>query len=34
MITTYRFFETDQKAIQIQDETLAKAVNEIGRVPG
>jgi flagellar basal-body rod protein FlgF len=34
MITTYRFFETDQKAIQMQDETLGKAVNELGRVPG
>lgn len=34
MITTFRYFETDQKAIQAQDETLSKAVNELGRVPG
>lgn len=33
MITTLRYFETDQKAIQMQDETLGKAVNELGRVP-
>ncbi len=33
MITTYRYFESGQKAIQMQDETLGKAVNELGRVP-
>jgi flagellar basal-body rod protein FlgG len=33
MITTFRHFETGQKAIQMQDETLGKAVNELGRVP-
>lgn len=33
MISTYRFFETGQKAILMQDETLGKAVNELGRVP-
>ncbi len=33
MITTFRYFETDQKAISAQDETVAKAVNELGRVP-
>ena len=31
MIETYRGFETGQKMIQIQDETLAKAVNELGK---
>lgn len=31
MIETYRGFETGQKMIQIQDETLSKAVNELGK---
>ncbi len=31
MIDTYRGFETGQKMIQIQDETLAKAVNDVGK---
>ncbi len=31
MIETYRSFETGQKMIHIQDETLAKAVNELGK---
>jgi flagellar basal-body rod protein FlgG len=31
MITVMRAYEANQKAIQAQDETLAKAVNEIGR---
>ena len=32
MITTYRTFEADQKALYAQDETLDKAVNQVGRV--
>ena len=32
MIASYRNYESDQKAIQILDETLGKAVNEVGRV--
>jgi len=32
MIASYRNYESDQKAIQILDETLSKAVNEVGRV--
>lgn len=32
MIDTYRMFETGQKMIQIQDDTLGKAVSEIPRV--
>jgi flagellar basal-body rod protein FlgG len=32
MISTYRNFEADQKALQAQDETLDKAVNQIGRL--
>lgn len=31
MITVMRAYEANQKAIQAQDETLAKAVNEVGR---
>jgi long-chain acyl-CoA synthetase len=32
MIASYRNFESDQRAIQILDETVGKAVNEVGRV--
>jgi flagellar basal-body rod protein FlgF len=32
MISSYRNFEADQKALQAQDETLEKAVNQIGRL--
>lgn len=32
MITVMRAYEANQKAIQAQDETLAKAVTEIGRL--
>jgi len=32
MITVMRAYEASQKMVQIQDETLGKAVNEIGRV--
>ena len=32
MMTTFRYFETAQKAVQIQDETLDRAVNQVGRV--
>lgn len=32
MIDTYRMFETGQKMIQIQDDTLGKAVSELPRV--
>ncbi|MBN1575759.1 MAG: flagellar hook-basal body protein [Chitinispirillaceae bacterium] len=32
MITSYRNFEADQKALHAQDETLEKAVNQVGRV--
>lgn len=32
MITTMRSFETDQKVVQSMDETLDKAVNEVGSV--
>lgn len=32
MIDSYRRFETGQKMIQIQDDTLGKAVNELPRV--
>ena len=32
MMTLYRYFEADQKAIQTQDEILQQAVNEIGKV--
>lgn len=34
MISTFRYFETAQKAVQIQDETLGRAVNQIGKVQG
>lgn len=32
MISAYRNFEADQKAIHAQDETLEKAVNQVGRL--
>ncbi|MCL2689401.1 MAG: flagellar basal-body rod protein FlgF [Chitinispirillia bacterium] len=32
MIATYRNYEADQKALQSQDETLQKAVNEVGKI--
>jgi len=32
MITVMRAYEASQKMVQIQDETLGKAVNEVGRV--
>jgi flagellar basal-body rod protein FlgG len=32
MISTYRNFEADQKALQAQDETLEKSVNQVGRI--
>jgi flagellar basal-body rod protein FlgG len=32
MISTYRNFEADQKAVSSQDETLQKAVEEVGKV--
>jgi flagellar basal-body rod protein FlgG len=32
MIASYRAFETGQRMIQIQDESLAKATNDLGRV--
>lgn len=32
MIASYRNYESDQRAISILDETLGKAVNEVGKV--
>jgi flagellar basal-body rod protein FlgG len=32
MIAAYRNFEADQKALQSQDDTLDKAVNQVGRI--
>ena len=32
MIASYRNFEADQRALHAQDETLEKAVNQVGRV--
>jgi flagellar basal-body rod protein FlgF len=32
MISAYRNFEADQKALQSQDDTLDKAVNQVGRL--
>ncbi|NLG16117.1 MAG: flagellar basal-body rod protein FlgF [Fibrobacter sp.] len=32
MISAYRNFEADQKALHAQDETLDKAVNQVGRI--
>ncbi len=34
LITASRLYEINQKAIQSQDDTLSKAVNEVGRVGG
>ncbi|MBN1759699.1 MAG: flagellar hook-basal body protein [Chitinispirillaceae bacterium] len=34
MISSYRTFEADQKALHAQDETLEKAVNQVGKVGG
>jgi flagellar basal-body rod protein FlgG len=33
MLTSFRAYEAGQKAIQAQDETLDKAVNDLGRTP-
>lgn len=33
MITTFRFYEADQKAIQMQDQVQGRVVNELGRAP-
>jgi flagellar basal-body rod protein FlgG len=33
MMTTFRYYETAQKAVQMQDETLGRAVNQVGRLP-
>ena len=32
MISAYRDFEADQKALYAQDDTLDKAVNDVGKV--
>jgi flagellar basal-body rod protein FlgG len=32
MITQFRYYETAQKAVQMQDETLNQAVNQIGKL--
>jgi flagellar basal-body rod protein FlgG len=32
MITTFRFYEADQRAVQMQDGALGRVVNELGRV--
>ena len=32
MIDTFRSYEAEQRAIQIQDSTLERAVNDLGRV--
>ncbi|NOY60350.1 MAG: flagellar hook-basal body protein [Calditrichaeota bacterium] len=32
LIETYRQFEADQRALKAQDESLSKAVNDVGRV--
>ncbi len=32
MITTLRAYEANQRAIQVQDESLGRAVNEVGRI--
>ena len=32
MISSYRTFEADQKALHAQDETLEKSVNQVGKV--
>lgn len=33
MITTFRFYEADQKAVQMQDSAQGRVVNELGRIP-
>jgi flagellar basal-body rod protein FlgF len=33
MITTFRFYEADQKAIQMQDQVEGRVVSELGRAP-
>jgi flagellar basal-body rod protein FlgF len=33
MITTFRFYEADQRAVQMQDQVQGRVVNELGRVP-
>ncbi|GAB4317081.1 MAG: flagellar basal-body rod protein FlgF [Candidatus Zixiibacteriota bacterium] len=33
MITTFRFYEADQKAIQMQDQVEGRVVSELGRTP-
>lgn len=33
MITTYRFYEADEKAVRAQDELQGRVVNELGRAP-
>jgi flagellar basal-body rod protein FlgF len=32
MISAYRNFESDQKALQAQDETLQRSVNDVGKI--
>ncbi len=32
MIDTFRSYEAEQRAIQVQDSTLERAVNDLGRV--
>jgi flagellar basal-body rod protein FlgG len=32
MISSYRNFEADQRALHAQDQTLDKAVNQVGKV--
>lgn len=32
MITTFRFYEADQKAVQMQDASQGRVVNELGRI--
>jgi flagellar basal-body rod protein FlgG len=32
MMTSFRYFETAQKAVQIQDETLGRTVNQVGKI--
>jgi flagellar basal-body rod protein FlgF len=33
MITTFRFYEADQRAVQMQDQVQGRVVNDLGRVP-
>ncbi len=32
MLSTYRMFEANQKVLQAYDQSLEKAVNEVGRL--